>query len=343
MKIDIFCHITPPKFLKAFEKRIAPEICNQLPCKYLPTLTDMDARFRVMDECEDMTQVLTLTNPPIELVAEPAIAVELAQIVNDEMAELVARYPDRFVGAVACLPMNDMDAALKEADRAVRELNHCGVQIYSHIMGKPLNSPEFMPLYEKMAQYDLPIWIHPFFQATGTVAKDGSQFKTYRVFVGEVDRAWEMHRNAFQVTEGTPSAMTYLVYSGVFDKFPNLKVITHHCGASVPYFSSRIVNQYDMAKAREGTAGDFTKPVVDYYKMFYADTALQGNTSALMCGYEFFGADHMLFGTDMPFDAELGVWVIRETVASVERMPITNAEKRKIYEDNAKKLLRLSA
>lgn len=341
MKIDVFCHVTPPKFLKAFEKRIAPEICKQLPCRFLPTLTDMDARFRVMDECEDMVQVLTLTNPPVELIAEPEVSIELARIANDEMAELVAKYPSRFVAAVACLPMNDMEAALKEADRAIKELNHCGVQIYSHIMGKPLNSPEFMPLYEKMAQYGLPIWIHPFFQAIGTVAKDGSQFKTYRVFVGEVDRAWEMHRNAFQVTEGTPSAMTYLVYSGVFDKFPNLKVITHHCGASVPYFASRIVNQYDMAKARGGTAGDFTKPVVDYYKMFYADTALQGNTSALMCGYDFFGADHMLLGTDMPFDAELGAWVIRETVKSIERMSISDSDKRKIFEENARRLLRL--
>ena len=88
---------------------------------------------------------------------------------------------------------------------------------------------------------------------------------------------------------------------------------------------------------------DFSKPVVDYYRMLYDDTALQGNTTALMCGYDFFGADHMLFGTDMPFDAELGVWVIRETIESIERMAITDAERKQIFEDNARELLCLPA
>lgn len=112
--------------------------------------TDLGLRFGIMDKSEDMVQVLTLTNPPIETVAEPADAVELARIVNDEMAELVAKHPDRFVGTVACLPMNDMEAALKEVDRAINELHFRGVQIYTNIMGKTLDSPELMPLYEKM-------------------------------------------------------------------------------------------------------------------------------------------------------------------------------------------------
>lgn len=342
MKIDVFCHITPPKFLKAFEEKVSPEICQQLPSRFLPSLTDLDARFRVMDEYEDMVQILTLTNPPIELVAEPAVSIELAKVVNDEMAELVAKYPDRFVGAVACLPMNDMDATLTEVDRAINELHLCGVQIYSHIMGKPLDSPEFMPLYEKMAQYDLPIWIHPFFPAIGTVAKDGAQFQTYRVFVGEIDPAWEMERGAFQIAYGTTSAMTRLVYSGLFDKYPNIKFITHHCGSCVPYFSGRIEMHYGMTYAREGISGDFAKPILDYYKMFYGDTALHGNVSALMCGYNFFGAKHILFGTDMPFDGTLGAWSVGKTIESIERMEITDAEKKKIFEDNIRELLRLT-
>ncbi|MFC1901732.1 amidohydrolase family protein [Chloroflexota bacterium] len=341
MKIDVFCHITPPKFVKAFEKKIAPDICAQLPSRYLPTLSDIEARIRVMDKFEGLAQVLTLTNPPIELVAEPAVAVELSQIVNDEMAELVAKYPDRFVGAVACLPLNDMDATLKEVDRVITELHHCGVQIFSHVMGKPIDSPEFMPLYEKMARYDLPIWIHPFFQATGTVAKDESQFASYRVFSGKVDPAWEMERGAFQVTYGTPTAMTRLVYGRIFDKFPGIKIITHHCGGTVPYFSGRIEMHRDMFAAREGLEHGLTEPILDYYKMFYADTALHGNVSALMCGYNFFGADRILFGTDMPFDAELGAWAVRNTIRSIEQMPITDAERKKIFEDNAKALLHL--
>jgi predicted TIM-barrel fold metal-dependent hydrolase len=79
----------------------------------------------------------------------------------DEMAELVSKYPDRFVAAIAYLPMNNMDAALKEADGAINDLKVRSVYVNSHVNGKPLDSAEFMPLYEKMCQYNLPIYIHP--------------------------------------------------------------------------------------------------------------------------------------------------------------------------------------
>ena len=208
-------------------------------------------------------------------------------------------------------------------------------------MGAPLDSPEFIPLFEKMAQYDLPIWIHPFFQAIGTVAKDEEKFASYRVFTGEGDRAWTMDRAAFGITLGTTTAMTRLVYSGLFDKYPDIKFITHHCGSSVPYFAGRIRSHYGMYEAREKVAQGLTKPILDYYKMFYADTALHGNVPAMMCGYNFFGADHILLGTDMPFDEEIGAWSTRQTIKSIEKMDITDAEREKIFEGNARKLLRL--
>ncbi|MDP2917142.1 MAG: amidohydrolase family protein [Dehalococcoidia bacterium] len=342
MKIDIFCHITPPRFLKAFEKRVPQEICKQLPCRLLPSLTDLDLRFRVMDEFEDMVQVLTLTNPPIETVAEPADAIELARIVNDEMAELVAKYPDRFVGAVACLPLNDMDAAMREADRAIKDLHHYGIQIYNTIRGKPLDSPEFMPLWEKMVKYDLPIWIHPFYPYVGTVARDKDQFATYRVFTGREDYAWALNRAVFGLPSETAYAVTRLVYSPVLDTYPNIKFVLHHCGSSIPYFAGRISILQNMFQVREQIDHGLRKPILEYYKMFYVDSALHGNSLALMCGHGFYGIDHILFGSDMPFDSEIGRVAVQQTVQAVEQMGITTAEKKKIYEDNAKKLLRLS-
>ena len=95
------------------------------------------------------------------MVVSPSDAIELAKIANDEMAELVTKYPDKFIAAVACLPLNDIDAAIKEADRAITQLRFRGVQIFSNINGEPLDAPKFRPLYERMAQHDLPIWIHP--------------------------------------------------------------------------------------------------------------------------------------------------------------------------------------
>ena len=102
-----------------------------------------------------------MAEPPVEDVGDGSSAIELAKIANDEMAELVGRYPDRFIAAVACLPMNNIDAALDELDRAIRQLKFKGVEISSTIMDKPLDSPEFDPFFAKMNEYNLPILIHP--------------------------------------------------------------------------------------------------------------------------------------------------------------------------------------
>jgi uncharacterized protein len=256
------------------------------------------------------------------------------------MAELVQKYPDRFVGAVASLPMNDMDAALKETDRAIKDLHLRGIQLFTRIAGKPVDAPEFMPLYEKMTFYDLPIWMHPFYEMTpGPVARDQSG----KPLPGHAkpDPAEAMDRAGFQLVYPSATAMTRYVYSHLFDNYPKIKLITHHCGCTIPYFADRIHMICEMASKRQGIESGLTKPVLDYYRMFYADTALHGNVPAMMCGYEFFGADHILFGTDMPFDAELGAWSIKKTVESVEQMHITASERTKIFETNAKELLKL--
>jgi uncharacterized protein len=125
-------------------------------------LHDLDVRFRVMETFPEYQQVLSLPTPPIELFATPDQAIELARIANDSMAELVEKYPDHFVAFAAALPMNAPEAALTEAHRAVTELGAKGIQIYSNVLGKPLVSPEFLPLFEAMAEYDLPIWLHPY-------------------------------------------------------------------------------------------------------------------------------------------------------------------------------------
>ena len=173
------------------------------------------------------------------------------------------------------------------------------------------------------------------------IVRDGEQFRPHSVFTGQKDYAWIMERS-MGITSGTISAMTRLVYSHVFDKYPNIKFITHHCGSSIPYWANRIDMHYDMYETHEKLEQGLAKPILDYYKMFYADSALHGNVSAMMCGYHFFGADHMLFGTDMPFDSQLGLLSTRNTIESIEQMDITDTEKKKIFEDNVKKLLRLS-
>ena len=114
-----------------------------------------------MDKYPDIVQLLTIAGPNLESVLEPKDAAECARIANDEMAELVAKHPDRFCGACASLPMNDIDAALVETDRAIKELRFRGVEIFTDHNGRPVDAPEIFPLYEKMAAYNLPILLHP--------------------------------------------------------------------------------------------------------------------------------------------------------------------------------------
>ncbi len=332
MKIDIFAHITPKKYLDALEKQSPAGFALRDVITAASSLTDMEARFRIMDKYPDLVHVLTLSTPPLETVAEPKEAAELARLANDEVAELVTKYPDKFIAGTAILPMNDMDAALEETDRCINELRFRGVQIYSNIAGKPLDSPEFMPLYERMIHYNLPIWIHPRREPSfpDYQTESRSRYAIFSVF------GWPYE---------TTVAMARLVFSGVLAKYPELKFITHHAGAMVPYFAERIVGAYDFDEFRVGVKfmRSLRHPPIDYFRMFYNDTALYGNTPALMCAHAFFGAERLLFGTDMPYDAQVGDRHTRETIRAIDAMEISDVDKKMIYEDNARKLLRLPA
>ncbi len=308
-KIDIFSHILPEKYLELYRKK-SPKIANEVELGNR-AVTNLETRLRLMNRYPDVLQVLTVSQPPLEKFVGPADAVELAKIANEELAELVQKYPDCFIAAVACLPMNDIDAALKEADRAINELGLKGVQIYSRVAGETLDSPKLRPLYEKMAGYDLPIWIHP---TTDADLDTGGLL------------GWPFE---------TATAMWRLVMAEVFNEFPNIKFITHHAGSMIPTFSKRI--KWLMYPWRIPST---LKNPVEHFRKFYNDTALYGHTAGLMCAYEFFGADRLLFGTDAPLGPKFGL--TRDTIESIERMDITEAEKEKILVKNAVEMLSLA-
>jgi len=326
MKIDIYSHLMPPKLKDIWfqKQRTIREL------KTNTSLYDLDTRFRIMDRYPDLVQVLTAPGATPDDLAGPEGAVDLARRINDEMAELVDRYPYRFAGGVAVLPTSNMDASLVEIDRAVNELKLRGILLRIPINGKPVDRPEFFPLYEKMCQLNLPIWFHPHKNPNVPDYPDEKESK----FI--MWHLWGL------MVESTYS-MTRLVLSGVLEKYPKLKIIIHHCGAMVPYFSERVVNHYHQSEMRNKTSFTvgLTEPVEDYFRRFYTDTAIIGNTPALMCAYSFFGADHLLFGTDSPFDAQIGDYGTRRTIQAVEQMAISEEERKKIFEGNARKLLRL--
>ena len=330
LKIDAYSHISPPKYTEFIHQRY-PVMYNNRIVNCIP-LYNMDQRFKIMDMYEGLVQVLTIGPvPPIEDFADAQQTVELSKMANDEMAELVLKYRDRFVAAIALLPMNNPDAALKEADRAIVELGFKGIYVHSNINGKPLDSPEFLPLWEKMAKYNLPIYIHPW---------RSDEFPEYPT---EQSTKYAI-ASTFGWPYETTAAMARFVFSGILEKYPNLKIITLHCGGMIPYYQQRIHQHYGQASMR--ASGDYvrvlSKAPLEYFKMFYNDTAIHGTTSALMCAYELCGANHLVFGADMPLgDYYFGFRSYRQTINAIEAMNITDEEKRKIFVDNALSLLRI--
>jgi aminocarboxymuconate-semialdehyde decarboxylase len=297
-------------------------------------MVDLEKRFAIMDRHPGYVQVLTLSSPPLEAVAEPDLTPELARMANDELAELVAHYPDRFPGFVASLPMNNPEAAVAEIDRATQQLGATGVQIYSNVGGEPLDEPRYQPVFDRMAEIGLPLWMHPARPATFADYPGESRSK--------FDIWW-----AFGWPYETAAAMARLVFSGLFDRHPDLRIITHHLGGMVPHFEGRVGGGLDQLGTRTddpedaSAKGRLKQRPIDYFRMFYGDTALFGPAHAVECGLDFFGADHVLFGTDMPFDPEGGPGFVRDTIAAMERIRVSDAERQQIYEGNARRLLRL--
>ena len=163
MIIDAYTHILPKKYQENLERLVGQRDQRLNTARYaqlVPTLGDLDARFRLMDKFDGYIQVISIASPHIYEIAPPAVAVELCKIANDELAELIFKYPERFAGGIASLPLSDVDASIKEAERAMKDLRLKAVEFTAVVTGKPLDAPEFLPLYEKMAETGPPD-LHP--------------------------------------------------------------------------------------------------------------------------------------------------------------------------------------
>ena len=332
MIVDAYTHILPVRYQAMLEKKIKDRDMSLNSARYaqtIPTLVDLEARFRVMDDFDEYIQVISVASPPVHSIAPPAMAEELCRAANDELAEMVLKYPHRFAAGIATLPMNDMDAALKEAQRAIKDLRLRAIELYSDINGQPLDAPQFMPLYKMMAELDRPIFIHPLREMT-TPDYKGEGISRYRVWT---KLGWPY---------ATALAMTRLVYGGVLEKWPDLKIVTHHCGGLIPFLAGRIDWNDDFNEMCMGHRDIYLKEkALNYYRRFFYDTAVNGHTAALQCGRAFAGIDQMVFATDMPFDNQKGRRLIHDTIASVEQMGLNDEEKAKLYRKNAINLLRL--
>jgi uncharacterized protein len=326
--VDIYCHIFPDAFFQEMN-RIAPRLGNiGARLRGVKKLFDLDERFREMDQFGDYREIISLPNPPIEDFATGEVGLKLARIGNDAMAELCARHPARFPTFVAALSMTDVEGSAEEARRAVKELGAGGVQIFTNIAGRPLDDPAYELIFATMAELDQPIWLHP---ARTSAMPD---------YASEPKSRFEMWW-CFGWPYDTSVAMVRMVFCGLLDRYPNLKIITHHLGGMIPFYDGRIGPGLQVLGSRT-LDEDYSKvlpalkrPHLDYLHDFYGDTALfGGGIQAVRCGLEFFGSEHVVFATDTPLGP------IAPTIARIRELDISEADRRKILAGNAERLLK---
>ena len=332
--LDIFCHWAPRAYCEAALKAAArpPRMLER--ALAMPVMTDLDERRRLMDRFPGYRQVPCLVSPPLETLARPEQAAELARIANDGMAEMVARYPERFPGFFASLALNHPEAMLAEAHRAVTDLGACGVQIFTSVNGTAIDTLPFLDLFALLTELDQPLLLHPILEMD---APDyaGESYSKYELW-------W-----ALGWPYETSKAMYRLVFAGVFDRWPELKIVTHHGGGMIPMVEGRLgpgLEAYGTRtppELREKEGTPLRGNPLDAFRRFYTDTATFGSAAAIEGALKFFGPEHVLFATDMPFGPEQGAGHISSALAAMDGLDLSPAERQGILSGNTKALLRL--
>ena len=329
MKVDIWTHMLSPSYVQHLEGR-----GERGPGAFLLTqraLYDIDLRRSLIDAHSGYRQILAPIPAPL---IDPCLAdrelVELVRRNNEETAELVARYPEHFAGWTAATPLAIPDAATDEAVRSVRELGALGVQLEEDANNFPLHEESYEPLFAAMEQLGAGVWLHPY----RTPATPGSPPDTTPFLLWQVV-GW---------TFDTTITVCRLMFAGIYDRYPDLKLIAHHGGGLIPHLSGRFeliphAGKLDPTGSLEKQLERLKKPPHEYLKMLYVDTAMFGGEHAVRCVIDFFGADRVMFGSDAPFDTKGGSYFIPRTISDVEGAVADKTERAMIFQDNAERIL----
>lgn len=317
MVIDIFSHHISISVGKLIGKGKYYGEGKQYP--YPVQNADPKVRLHLMEKYGIDVQALSQT-APVLMGFGPEDAAEICRLSNDDNYALCKAYPDRFVN-ICIISLLDMGSAMKELDRSIKELDCRGVTVSSNQDGEGLDSPEYFQFYEKLVEHDLPLLIHP------------THWESYPLV--DMDKGWRM-MHVFGWPFDTTQAVWRLIFGGVIDRYPSLKIVTHHMGAMLPYFVRRIESTFNIHLRDK-----LPRHISQYWSNIYGDTAIDGAAAAYPCGYAFFGPDRLMYGSDYPFGVEAGEAYIRENLAGVKAMDLPSQDMEKILGGNAKKLLKI--
>jgi aminocarboxymuconate-semialdehyde decarboxylase len=325
LTIDVHAHFVPEEYLRIIEAegeargvrlRSGPNgpviLVGQVPVGPItPHYHDLDLRLKAMDTQGVKVHVLSLM-PPMVYWADDALALRLARLVNDAMAKASRDHPDRFV-ALATLPLQDLEAAIGEVDRAVTQLGCRGIYLGTNVRGKELADPSFLPVFDRIHELGVPIFLHPL-NVIGT-----QRLAHYHLH--------NLLGNPFD----TAVAAANLIFSGLLDRFPKLKICLPHAGGALPYLIGRLNRGW---KVREECQA-LKKPPSSYLRRFTYDTISHAPES-LDYLIKLVGADRVMLGSDYCFD--MGY---ERPVEVVTALKLGRGDQEKVLGGNAQRLLQL--
>lgn len=334
--IDAHTHFTPPSYLKklgqthdAKARRLAKNL-TELAASH-KNMTDLEARLRDLDRYRVSIQIMTNQwfVDPTNFDLNPAEQLSLVKLANSGMSEAAISTRGRIYGLAGAALGALSDGGLEEMDRAIEELGLKGFMVLSNVGGVPVD--KFEAFWRRAEKLDVPVYIHP------------ADPKGY------TDRPYEMDYNLF-TTIGWPFEtslmMMRLIFSGVVDRYPRLKIMTHHLGGMVPFIGGRISEYYVRSKSSthwsKGDTKDYTaKSMLKYFRFFNHDTAVGGSEAAIKCGYQVVGYKRMIYATDYPFGPQDGRLRLRTYPGVLRRAIPSREENEPVFEGNARRLLKL--
>ncbi len=315
--VDGYTHVLTERFFEALTDKFGFQGLSGRP----EFLWDVEGRKEDMADYGVDKQVITLALPTLFRGMDHDLALEITRLANDEVRRLTDENPESFI-PVGTIPMVS-EPFLAEFDRCVDNLGMVGVQIFSNVDGRPLDDDRSWPLYERAAETDTPLWIHPQLWEWYEWA---SEYMEHRLFGWPFD---------------TTLALSRLVFGGVMEAYPDLEIVSHHGGGMVPYYGSRIRMFYQQRQAYPENypgfhehAAELSAPAEEYFKRFNTDTAVSGSTPALECAESFFQSGNVIFGTDYPFSPERGRRTVDVTVDAVEGMDVGDDARAGIFAGN---------
>ena len=330
MIIDSHAHAFHGKYLESvsdiggnwFKEKIAGL------ARIKPQIFDINLRLEWLERNGIDRQVVTIHHALDSNLfpADSTVQLKLARSINDNMAHILEDTRGKMI-PIASVPIIGFESGgILEMERAIVNLGLKGVSLPSNLNGKSLDSPELEPFWAKASEMKIPVFIH------------------HNDPAGYAGRSYEADYN-LMISLGWPFdtmlALCRIVFSGILDRYPGLKIVSH-MGGGLPFYWGRLNETYHPEAQLRTIGRKLPKPLLDYFSQFYYDTAIGGNAAAIKCMCDVFGTSQVTFATDAPWGPGTGEFRLQEYINVIKSLALSDEDKNKILGGNALRVININ-